>query len=108
MCVYQATQDGSWGLNFTRCFNHAFKFCRDDATRESYVAALFDCFSSENLRIVSTLTNMNSLPIGVVTLSKSSFAFFALYMHVKILSGARPALPMGVALEAIVENLLRV
>jgi hypothetical protein len=21
----------------------AFKFCRDDATRESYIAALFDC-----------------------------------------------------------------
>jgi hypothetical protein len=29
-------------------------------------------------------------------------------MHVKVLSGARPALPMGVAPEAIVENMFRV
>jgi hypothetical protein len=86
----------------------AFEFCRDDATRESYVAALFDYFSSENLWVVSTLTNINSLPMVVMMLSKSSFAFFALFMHVKISSGARPALPMGVAPEAIVENLFGV
>jgi hypothetical protein len=33
----------------------AFEFCRDDATRESYLAivlALFDCFNTENLRVV--------------------------------------------------------
>jgi hypothetical protein len=30
----------------------AFEFCRDDTTRELYVAALFDCFSSENLQVV--------------------------------------------------------
>jgi hypothetical protein len=30
----------------------AFEFCLDDATRESYVAALFDCFSSKNLWVV--------------------------------------------------------
>jgi hypothetical protein len=29
-------------------------------------------------------------------------------MHVKISSGARPALPMGVAPEAIVKNMFRV
>jgi hypothetical protein len=46
--------------------------------------------------------------MGVMMLSKSYFAFFTLFMHVKISSGARPALPMEVAPEAIVENLFRV
>jgi hypothetical protein len=30
----------------------AFKFCRDDATRESYVAALFDCSNVPNIRVI--------------------------------------------------------
>jgi hypothetical protein len=46
--------------------------------------------------------------MGVIALSKSSFAFFTLFMHVKISPGARPVLPMGVAAEAIVENVIRV
>jgi hypothetical protein len=46
--------------------------------------------------------------MGLITLSKSSFAFFTLFIHVKISSGARPALPMGVAPEAIVKNVFRV
>jgi hypothetical protein len=54
------------------------------------------------------LTNINSLPMGVIALSKSSFAFFTLFMHLRILPGVRPALPMGVAPEAIVENVFRV
>jgi hypothetical protein len=36
----------------------AFKFCRYDATRESYLAivsALFDYFNTENLRVVQLL-----------------------------------------------------
>jgi hypothetical protein len=41
----------------------------------------------------------------VMMMSKSSFAFFALFIHVQISLGARPALPMGVAPEAIVEKL---
>jgi hypothetical protein len=55
----------------------AFKFYRDDATRESYLAivlALFDCFNSENLWVCSTLTNMNSLPVGVISLYKFYFS----------------------------------
>jgi hypothetical protein len=44
--------------------------------------------------------------MGVIALSKSSFAFFILFMHVKISLGARPALLMVVAPEAIVENVL--
>jgi hypothetical protein len=44
--------------------------------------------------------------MGVITLSESSFVFFAVFMHVKNLSGARPALPMGVAPEAITESFL--
>jgi hypothetical protein len=57
----------------------AFEFFRDDATRESYLAivlALFDCFNTKNLRVYSTLTNMNSLPMVVIALYKCSFAFF--------------------------------
>jgi hypothetical protein len=30
----------------------AFEFYRDDTTRESYIAALFDYYSSENLRVI--------------------------------------------------------
>jgi hypothetical protein len=30
----------------------AFEFCRDDATRESYVAALFDCSGVQNIRVI--------------------------------------------------------
>jgi hypothetical protein len=80
----------------------AFEFCRDDVTRESYVAALFDCFSSENLRVCPTLTNINSLLMVVIALFKSSFAFFYSLRNLRILSGARPALPMGVSPEAMV------
>jgi hypothetical protein len=80
-----------------------FEFCRDDTTRESYLAivsALFDCFNTKNLQVVQLLTNMNSLPMGETSIKKSSFTF----LKTEILSGARPALPMGVAPEAIVEK----
>jgi hypothetical protein len=30
----------------------AFEFCRDDATQESYVAALFDGWNVQNIRVV--------------------------------------------------------
>jgi hypothetical protein len=30
----------------------AFEFCRDDATRESYVAALFDYSNVPNIRVI--------------------------------------------------------
>jgi hypothetical protein len=30
----------------------AFEFCCDDATRESYVAALFDCWNVQNIQVV--------------------------------------------------------
>jgi hypothetical protein len=43
--------------------------------------------------------------MGVMMLSKASFAFLA-FIHDKTSSGARPALPMGVAPEAIVEKIL--
>jgi hypothetical protein len=87
----------------------AFEFCHDDATQESYLAivlALFECFNTKNLWVCSTLTNMNSLPMGVIALDKSSFAFFTFLG--KISSVTRPALPMGVAPEAIVEKMFRV
>jgi hypothetical protein len=33
-------------------FHTAFEFCRDDATRESYVAALFDYSNVSNIRVI--------------------------------------------------------
>jgi hypothetical protein len=54
----------------------AFEFFRDVATRESYFRALFDYFNTENLRVTQPLTDMNSLPMGVKLINKSSFAFF--------------------------------
>jgi hypothetical protein len=52
----------------------AFEFCRDDATRESYismVSALFDYFNTKNLWVVQLLTNMNSLPMVVTDTSQT-------------------------------------
>jgi hypothetical protein len=46
MCVYQATQDGSWGLTFMISITMTFKLCRDDLAWESFdfsLQALFDC-----------------------------------------------------------------
>jgi hypothetical protein len=85
----------------------AFEFCRDDATRESYLAivsALFDYFNTENLWVVQFLTNMNSLPMGVTSINKPSFTSFIILEN-EILLGARPALPMEVAPEAILKSL---
>jgi hypothetical protein len=57
MCIYRATQDGSWVLPSWYISTTAFKFCRDDATRESYFAALFDCFSIQNIRVVFCISH---------------------------------------------------
>jgi hypothetical protein len=108
MCVYQATQDGSWGLTFMICFNHVIRILsrwRNSRIIYRSLVWLFQLWKSSGC---STLNNINSLPMVVMMLSKSSFAFFALLMHVKISSSVRSALPMGVAPEAIVENLFRV
>jgi hypothetical protein len=76
----------------------AFEFCRDDATRELYVAALFDCSSVQNILVYSTLIDKNLPPDG----SNDAFRIlFAFIVHYKTSSSARPALPMGVAPEAI-------
>jgi hypothetical protein len=46
--------------------------------------------------------------MGVIALFKSSFALFYSLRNLIISSGALPALLMGVAPEAIVENVFRV
>jgi hypothetical protein len=79
----------------------AFKFCRDDATRESHVAALFDWSSIQNIWVYSTLIDKNLPSDGSNDPSRILFAFI---VHYKTSSGARPALPMGVAPEAIVKK----
>jgi hypothetical protein len=73
----------------------AFEFCRDDATRESYVAALFDYFSSKKYSGYLTLININFLLMGVTMLLKSSFAFFAFFMYVKNIVGCAASTPDG-------------
>jgi hypothetical protein len=45
----------------------AFEFRRDDATRESYVAALFDCWNVQNIQVVLQITH-TLLPMGVIDL----------------------------------------
>jgi hypothetical protein len=45
----------------------AFKSCRDDATRESYVAALFDCWNVQTIRVVLSDSH-KYLPMGVIDL----------------------------------------
>jgi hypothetical protein len=77
-----------------------FEFCRDDATRESYLAiilALFDCFSTKNLWVCSTLTNMNFLLMGVIALYKFSFAFFT-FLGIKNFVGCATSAPDGSSL----------
>jgi hypothetical protein len=85
----------------------AFEFCRDGATRESYFRALFGYFNTKNLRVTQFLTNMNSLPMGVTAINKSPFTFIII-LETETWSGARPALPMGVAPEAIVKSFLSI
>jgi hypothetical protein len=105
MCVYQATQDGSWGLTFMICFNHGIRVLsrwRNSRIIYRSFVRLFQFWKSLGW---STLININSLPMGVIMLSKSSITFFDLFTHVKISLGVRPALPMGVTPEAIVKNL---
>jgi hypothetical protein len=93
----------------------AFEFCRDDVTRESYfviISALFDCFNTENLWVAQVLTKIHSLPMGVTSMNyiywTIFFRFLYLFLETEILSGARPALPMGVAPKAIVESFLSI
>jgi hypothetical protein len=62
---------------------------------------LFDCSSVQNIRLYSTLIDKNLPPDGSNDASRILFAFF---VHYKTSSVARPALPMGVAPEALVEK----
>jgi hypothetical protein len=55
----------------------------------------------KNIRVYSTLIDKNLPPDG----SNDAFRIlFAFIVHYKTSSGARPALPMGVAPEAIAEK----
>jgi hypothetical protein len=57
----------------------AFEFCHDDATQESFfafVSALFDCFNTENLRVIQLLTSYEFPPDGSYVHKMFSFAFF--------------------------------
>jgi hypothetical protein len=61
-----------------------FKFCRDDATQESYfviVSALFDCFNTENLRVAQPLININSLPMGVTSMNYIYWTIFSCFLY---------------------------
>jgi hypothetical protein len=89
----------SWYISIT-----AFKFCCDDTTWESYVAALFDYFNVQNIWVYLTLIK-EKLPLDGS--NDASWIFFRLpcsNIHEKTSSGARLALLMGVAPEAIVKE----
>jgi hypothetical protein len=77
MCVYRATQDGSWGLTFMICFKHGIQVL--SRWRNSRIAChslvwLFQCTKYSGY---STLSNKNSLPIGVMMIPEASLAFIS-------------------------------
>jgi hypothetical protein len=91
----------SWYISIT-----TFEFCRDDTTRESYVAALFDWI---NIR------NFSSYPFQLLWIPPdgSNQCLFLLAMQPKFLAlifcwllsiWCATALPMGVAPEAIAKK----
>jgi hypothetical protein len=103
MCVYRATQDGSWGLTFVIYFNHDIqvlsRWCNSRIVCHSLVW-LIHC-----AKYLGYLTLIKKLPSD--RSNDSSWFFFRLpcsNIHEKTSSGARPALPIGVAPEAIVEK----
>jgi hypothetical protein len=77
MCVYRATQDGSWGLTFMIYFNHGIqvlsRWCNSRIACRSLVW-LFQCTKYSGY---STLSNKNSLPMGVMMVPRASLAFIS-------------------------------
>jgi hypothetical protein len=102
MCVYRATRDGSWGLTVVIYFNHGIqvlsRWCNSRITCRSLVW-LFQPTK------YSSLLNLDQikifLPMVVIILPES---YLPLFVHYRTSSGARPALLMWVAPEAIVKK----
>jgi hypothetical protein len=145
MCIYRATQDGSWGLTFVMYFNHGIQVLSRWRNSRIVYRSLVWLFQCTKYSGYSTLSNKNSLPMGVMMVPEVSLAFISIvfmkrhhrvrasapdgssprgyswkkieyrlkyivptfnHQNVALLiisSGARSALPMVVAPEAIVK-----
>jgi hypothetical protein len=71
----------------------AFKFCRNDATRESYVAALFDCSNVPNIRVIQPWL-IKLPPDGSNDAFEISLRLFLHYSWKNII-GCAPSTPDG-------------
>jgi hypothetical protein len=104
MCVYRATQDGSWGLTFVIYFNHGIQVLSRWRNSRIICCSLVWLFQCTKYLGYSTLIDKKLPPDGS---NDASWIFLRLprsSIHEKTPSGARPVLPMGVAPEAIVEK----
>jgi hypothetical protein len=104
MCVYRATQDGSWGLTFVIYFNHGIQVLSRWCNSRTICCSLVWLFQCTKYLGYSTLIDKKLPPDGSNDASWSFFRLPRSSIHEKTSSGARPALPMGVAPEAIVEK----
>jgi hypothetical protein len=101
MCVYQATQDGSWGLTFMTYFSHGIQILSRWRNPRIICRSLVWLFQRTKYSSLFNLDRKNLPPDG----SNDAFRIlFAFLVHYKTSSGAHPALPMEVAPEAIVKK----
>jgi hypothetical protein len=104
MCVYWATQDGSWGLTFMIYFNHGIQVLSQWRNSRIICRSLVWLFQCTKYSGYSTLIDKKFPPDGSNDASWSFSRLPLFSIHEKTSSGARPALLMGVAPEAIVES----
>jgi hypothetical protein len=119
MCVYYAMQDGSWGLTFTIFYDHGIQaFNRDDAAWESNfcsepclavsIPKILELFSSTSHKIPLDGSELMSINVSRWASDKEVDNFLQYVIdYFPSSSGAQPALPMGVALEAIIKFVFR-
>jgi hypothetical protein len=77
MCVYRATQDGSWGLTFVIYFNHGIQVLSRWRNSRIICRSLVWLIQHTKYSGYITMIFKNSLPMGVMTFINSFFAFLA-------------------------------
>jgi hypothetical protein len=77
MCVYRATQDGSWGLTFVIYFNHDIQISSRWHNSRIICHSLVWLIQRTKYSGYITMINKNSLPMVVMTFINSFFAFLA-------------------------------
>jgi hypothetical protein len=77
MCVYRATQDGSWGLTFMIYFDHGIRISSWWLNSRIICHSLVWLIQRTKYSGYITMINKNSLPMVVMTFINSFFAFLA-------------------------------